>query len=93
MKTDSDSENKFPPWLLSGLADAAPCPAALALGAEGDGATLFAERLALKFAGAEDAALEPAKLPGHFGGASGPAEVQAGGGKNALRRGRGARRR
>ena len=54
MKTDSDSENKFPPWLLSGLADAAPCPAALALGAEGDGATLFAERLALKFAGAED---------------------------------------
>ena len=55
MKTESDSEAAFPPWLLSGLEGAAPCPAVLALGAEGDGATLFAERLALKFAGAEDA--------------------------------------
>lgn len=43
----------FPPWLAPGLESAAPSQATLIAGAEGDGANLFAGRLALKFAGAE----------------------------------------
>ena len=43
----------FPPWLAPGLESAAPSQATLIAGAEGDGATIFAERLTLKFAGAE----------------------------------------
>ena len=44
----------FPPWLAPGLESAAPSQATLIAGAEGDGATIFAERLTLKFAGAEE---------------------------------------
>ena len=44
----------FPPWLAPGLESAAPAQATLIAGAEGDGATIFAERLTLKFAGAEE---------------------------------------
>ena len=40
----------LPPWLTAGLEAAAPAQAVLVAGADGDGACVFAERLAVKFA-------------------------------------------
>ena len=40
----------LPPWLPPGLESAAPAPATLVAGADGDGAAWFAERLTIKFA-------------------------------------------
>ena len=62
-KPAAGSDSAFPPWLVPGVESAAPSPAVLVAGADGDGAGAFAERLALKFAAGDGPVPDPRNCP------------------------------